>query len=168
VELQEDLSRMVKITIPPKFGLLPQVITHVVPNLRGEPGVRKAIEFIHATPLEYLERWIAANEVFGDDVKLTSVVQWADGLVSFAVSQPQYHGEPASDREIEQHFLASGWTRIVDPAGQHNLFFNYAFGTLAIDALPRNCYLKDGDLLPFDVILSRTDEELEGFLGLYD
>ena len=41
-----------------------------------------------------------------------------------------------------------------------SLFFN--------DALPRNGYLKDGDLLPFDVILCQPDEELEAFLRLYD
>lgn len=52
--------------------------------------------------------------------------------------------------------------------GQHSLFLKYAFQTLAIDALPRNCYLKDGDLLPFDVILCHPDEELEAFLRLYD
>jgi hypothetical protein len=168
VEVVAEVARMVKITLPPKFGLIPKVLTHAVPNLRGEPGSRKAIEFVPATPLEYLERWIAANDVFGDDVKLTAVVQWADGQVSFAISQPQYHGEPATEREIEQHFLAAGWTRIPDPAGQHDVFFNYAFQTLAIDTLPRNCYLKDGDLLPFDVILCQPDEELEAFLGLYD
>lgn len=81
VEFTSESDRVIKITIPPKFGLIPQVITHAVPNLRGEPGIRHAIEFAHATPLEYLERWIAANDVFGDDVKLTSVVQWADGQV---------------------------------------------------------------------------------------
>jgi len=52
--------------------------------------------------------------------------------------------------------------------GKHSLFFNYAIQTLAIDDLPRNCYLKDGDLLPFDVILCQLDEELEAFLRLYD
>lgn len=159
---------MVKVTIPPKFGLIPKVITHTVPNLRGEPGSRKAIEFVHATPLEYLERWIAANDVFGDDVKLASVVQWADGQISFIISQPQYHGEPASEREIDAHFVGAGWKRIPDPAGQHSLYYNYAFQTLAIDALPRNCYLRDGELLPFDVILCRPDEEVEEFLKLYD
>ncbi len=75
VEFDEEIGRMVKITLPPKFGLIPKVLTHAVPNVRGEPGTRKAIEFIHATPLEYLERWIAANEVFGDDVKLASIVR---------------------------------------------------------------------------------------------
>lgn len=168
VELTSDADRVIKITIPPKFGIIPKVITHAVPNLRGDPGTRQTIEFIQATPLEYLERWVAANEVFGDDVKLTSVVEWADGQVSFAISQPQYHGEPATPREIEQHFIASGWRPILDPTGQHSLFFNYAFQTLAIDALPRNCYLHDGDLLPFDVILCQPDAELEAFLRLYD
>ena len=47
------------------------------------------------------------------------------------------------------------------------MFFNYAFQVLAIDALPRNCYLRDGNLLPFDVILCRPDAELEGVLRLY-
>lgn len=167
VESDAGGGHMAKITIPPKFGLIPQVITHAVPDLRGEPGTRKALEFVHATPLEYLERWIAANEVFGDDVKLTSVVQWADGQVSFAISQPQYHGEPATEREIEQHFTAAGWKRILDPAGQHTLFYNYAFEPLAIDALPRNCYLHERGLLPFDVILCRPDEEMESYLRLY-
>jgi hypothetical protein len=38
---------------------------------------------------------------------------------------------------------------------------------LAIDALPRNCYVHDGDFLPFDVILCRPSDELERFLALY-
>lgn len=49
---------MGKSTIPPKFGLIPKVITHSVPNLCGDPGTRKAIEFIHGTPMESLEGWI--------------------------------------------------------------------------------------------------------------
>ncbi|MDB6134053.1 MAG: hypothetical protein JWM59_2296 [Verrucomicrobiales bacterium] len=100
-------------------------------------------------------------------MKITAVVAWADGGVSFAISQPQYHGEPASEREIERYFASASWTPISDPGGQHALFYHYAFETLAIDALPRNCYLKDGGLLPFDVILCRPDEELETYLKLY-
>ena len=138
-------------------------------NLRADrtlPKTRPSIEFLPATPLEYLERWMAANEVFGDDVKLTAVIEWADGQVSFAISQPQYHGEPATEREIEAHFAASGWTRFIDSAG-HVLFFNYAFQVLAIDALARNCYQHGGNLLPFDVILCHPDAELEAILALY-
>lgn len=171
VELSSNLGRIGKLTIPPAFGLIPRVVSHPVINLREDtslPAFRRAIEFLPATPLEYLERWIAANEVFEDDVRLTSVVEWADGQVSFGISQPQYHGEPAPHRDIDRFFEASGWTRITDPGGSgHGLFFNYAFGVLAIDALSRNCYLHENALLPFDVILCKPDEELEAFLGLY-
>lgn len=157
---------MAKITVPPKFGLIPKLVTLVVPNLRGEPSFRQAIEFMPATPLEYLDRWIAANDVFGDAVRLTSVVRWADGQVSFAISQPQYAGEPATDREIDRFFEAAGWLRIHD-ASEHVLFYNYAFQILAIDALPRNCYLNENGLQPFDVILCHPDEAMEDYLRLY-
>lgn len=126
---------------------------------------KKAIEFFPATPLEYLERWIAANDAFGDDVKLTAVIKWADGQVPFAISQPQYHGEPATPRKIEA-FEASGWRCFIDPS-RHILFYNYAFHVLAIGTLPRNCHLHDGNLLPFDVILCHPDPELEKLLLLY-
>lgn len=66
-EVDEENARMVKITLPPKFGLISKVITHAAPNLRGNPGTRKAIEFIHAKPIEYLERRLAANDILGDD-----------------------------------------------------------------------------------------------------
>lgn len=45
--------------------------------------------------------------------------------------------------------------------------FNYAFGILAIDAETRNCYLNEGGLQPFDVILCQPDEEMDGYLGIY-
>lgn len=160
---------MVKITIPPKFGLIPQVVRHPLVDLRspGAAGSRECIEFLPATPLEYLERWLAANEVFDDHVRLASVVRWADGQVSFAILQPQYHGEPASNDQIERYFGEASWTRIADPSKQHELYFNYAFGVLAIDALPRNCYLNENGLQPFDVILCRPDACMEKHLDLY-
>jgi hypothetical protein len=99
VELSDEHALVVKITIPPKFGLTPRVLSHPVVDLRQGPakgGLRRAIEFVAATPLEYLERWLAANEVFEDDVTLSSVIEWSDGEVSFVITQPQYHGEPAS------------------------------------------------------------------------
>lgn len=101
-------------------------------------------------------------------MRLTSVIKWSDGQVSFGIHQPQYHGEPASPRDIDRYFEASGWTCIADPGGSgHILYYNYAFQVLAIDALPRNCYLHEGALLPFDVILCQPDAELEKYLRLY-
>lgn len=169
IEFDDEIGRVVKVTVPPKFGLISAVISTARVNLRDDPAIpafRQQIEFIHATPLEYLERWMAANEVFEDDVKLTSVVEWSDGRISFSISQPKYHGEPATHREIEGFFTAAGWQRIPDDSG-HLLFYNDAFEVLAIDALPRNCYIKDGNLLPFDVILCHPDALLQDFLKLY-
>ncbi|CAN5888804.1 hypothetical protein BH11VER1_BH11VER1_00120 [soil metagenome] len=138
-------------------------------NLRNDTEAsshRLEIEFLPATPLEYLERWIAANDVFEDDVTLASVIRWTDGQVSFAIAQPQYHGKPAAPREIDRFFVASGWKQLPITSG-HTLYYNYNFQVLAIDALPRNCYLHDDTLLPFDVILCRPNVALEEFLKLY-
>lgn len=172
VELSVSRGRVGKMTIPGAFGLMPLIVEHPVVNLRNDPSLpatRRAIEFGPATPLEYLSRWVDANDLFNDDVSLTSLVEWDDGQLSFGITQPQYDGAEAPLREIEEFFVASGWSHIVDPSGPdaHLLFFNYAWEVLAIDALPRNCFIHDEALLPFDVILCRPDAAMEEFLSLY-
>jgi len=169
VDFNEDSGRLVKITIPPNFGLIPAIVSTPRANLRDDPeqpNFRQQIEFIPATPLEYLQRWLIANEVFEDDVTLKSVIEWEDGAVSFSIDQPQYNGELPTQDEIEVFLTSSGWKSLPKAFG-HALFYNYAFGVLAIDALPRNCYMREGNLLPFDVILNRPDETLQKFLRLF-
>jgi hypothetical protein len=169
VELDARAGLVGKTTVPPAFGLVPELRRHSLAVLRPDaraPRQMDAIEFVPATPLEYLARWLASNEVFGDDVRLVSVIRWADGMVSFGITQPQYHGVPAEPREIDAFFNEAGWTRLNDPSG-HTVFFNYAFGVLAIDAERRNCYLNEGGLQPFDVILCKPDEGLERYLKIY-
>jgi len=169
VDFEETRSRVVKVTIPPGFGLVPCVTAPPRANIRNSPRIpsfREQIEFIPATPLEYLDRWLLANEVFQDDVRLASVITWSDGSASISISQPQYHGVPATEREIETHFTQAGWTRCPLERGG-TAFYNYAHAVLAIDVLPRNCYVNDGGILPFDVILQRPGPELERFLKLY-
>ena len=97
---------------------------------------------------------------------MASVIAWPDGAISFGITQPQYHGTPAESRDIEKFFKEAGWVRLKDPSG-HVVFFNYAFGVMAIDVERRNCYITEGQLQPFDVILCRPDEEMERFLGIY-
>lgn len=94
------------------------------------------------------------------------MIGWPDGSLSFCITQPQYHGTPAEARDIEHFFKEAGWTRLKDPSG-HVIFFNYAFEVMAIDAERRNCYLTDGQLQPFDVILCRPDEEMSAFLRIF-
>lgn len=157
----------IKITRPPGFGLVPFV--NRIPVLAADPAVpttwRKALEFRSATPLEYLTRWRASNEVFGDDIRLRSVVQWADGQVSVVISQPQYHGRPAEPREIEEYFRRAGWERLREPTG-HLVFHDWIRGVIAVDAAPRNCYINAGGLQPFDVILCEPDDDLSRHLGI--
>lgn len=156
-----------KITRPPGFGLVPFVKR--LPGISADPAKaaksRDVLEFRHATPLEYLIRWSAANQVFGDAVELSSVVLWQSGEVSIVVTQPQYHGEPADFRDIERYFIDAGWERLREPGG-HLVFYNFAFGVIAVDAAPRNCYINDGGLQPFDVILCEPDEVLSRHLGI--
>lgn len=169
VELDARTGMVGKTTIPPAFGLVPELRRHALAILRCEEDAlreRDVIEFVPATPLEYLSRWCACNEVFGDAVRIVSVIRWADGMVSFGITQPQYHGTPAEPREIDSFFLQAGWSRLNNPSG-HTVFFNHAFGVVAIDAESRNCYINEGGLQPFDVILCVPDQSLERYLGIY-
>jgi len=162
VDSNPEIGRVAKITIPSAFGLLPGIVN----VSQGFGKIRQMIEAVDATPIEYLRRWIANNDVFQDDVHLESVIQWPDGAVSFAISQPQYHGEPANERQIDRFFEAAGWTRLAPKFG-HKLYYNYAFEVLAMDMESRNCYSTKNGLQPFDVILTHPDDELEQFLGLF-
>jgi hypothetical protein len=169
VELAEGRSRVVKVTLPPAFGLISCVTSTPIANVRNAPSFtaqRKQIESVRATPLEYLSRWILVNEVFQDDVRLESVILWDCGLVSLSISQPQYHGRPATSREIESNLIRDGWT-LCSKEASGTVFYNYAHKVLAVDVLPRNCYMNEGSFLPFDVILQRPGLELEDFLELY-
>lgn len=169
VELDTASGLVGKTTIPPGFGVIPEVqrISVAVANPDSEAiREREAIEFVDATPLEYLSRWMASNEIFGDDVRLVSVIRWCDGMISFGITQPQYHGVPAEPRDIEQFFNDAGWSRLKDPSG-HMLFFNYAYAIMAIDAAKRNCYINKGGLQPFDVILCSPNEKMNAYLGIY-
>jgi hypothetical protein len=158
-----------KLLFPASLGSC--LICHPVIDLRAYPDVseyRYTLEARPATALEYLRRWLDANEVFNDDARLVSVVEWADGQLSFGITQPEYVGEPASDREIEDYFQKAGWKWITDPTrGGHLLFFQYTWGLLAYDAAPRNCFVSNHELQPFDVILCRPDDEMAEFLCLY-
>jgi hypothetical protein len=159
--------------LPPRghsaFGFTPRLIRRSIMDFRlgREVETRPNIEFSAALPLEYLDRWVAVNDIFADDVSLHQVVQWRDGHVSFGLLQPVYDGEAPSQEAINEYFLAEGWTWVADPTREHTLYYNYAFQVMAIDAVPRNCREKDGYLMPFDVILCRPDAELERFLEIY-
>lgn len=163
VELQDVSSGAVgKITVPPGFGVMPVVRHLALHEHRGD-----SIEYDSATPLEYLDRWMASNAMFGDQVELRSVIKWADGRVSFSVKQPHYPGTHATASEIRESFIKAGWTSVADPRNEYTIFYNFAFDLLAFDAVPRNCYISEYGLHPFDVVLCKPTKELERLLKLH-
>ena len=169
VELDEHSHRIKKFTLPSGFGLTPKLLHHDQAHADLRPELQRtkpSIEFVPATPLEYLARWHACNELFRDDVQLTTVILWSDHRVSFGITQPQYAGRIPTNARIEDYFCETMWARVPNELG-HTIFYNYAYDILALDIEPRNCYLSDDDeLLPFDVILSTPDDDLRDFLKL--
>jgi hypothetical protein len=161
VEFDESLESVGKITVPVGFGVIP-----IVKRLALHPERDASIEYDSATPLEYLYRWSMANEIFRDRVELLSVIKWKDGKVSFSIKQPYYPGVKATHKEIEDGFRANGWEKRPS-LNSLSIFYNYAYGILAFDAEPRNCYIDQDDLQPFDVVLCRPTPELEDLLDLW-
>jgi len=161
-----DQITLIKVTLPGDgFGLIPKVTLHRKLDIRtGIESHYEQIEFIDATPLEYLERWILCNDIFNDDVQLERVIQWADQSISIMISQPYYMGKIISAEEIYHEFQKNGWQRIAKHG--RSVFYNFAYDAIALDLEPRNCYLADSGLQPFDLILSHPDEEMRKYLGL--
>lgn len=168
MELDPASGRVSKITVPPAFGLTPVLSPQRKIDLQRPEASSHydTLELGHGGLLSYFERWLAANEVFDDDIRLESVIEWPNGDLSLGVTQPQYHGSPATAEEIRRFFIAAGWQDLTQKAGR-SLYYNYAFHLIAIDAEPRNCFINEGAILPFDVVLRHPDSKLSSFLGLY-
>jgi len=155
------------VTIPNGgFGLIPRLNTYIRHDLESrEETVIKQIEFYPASVLEYLERWILCNELFNDNVELLHIIEWGDRSVSLVISQPYYFGDVLPVEEIQKVFVSKGWEQIhIDG---RSIFYNFAYNVIALDLEPRNCYMGTNGLQPFDVILSRPNEELEKYLGIF-
>ncbi|BDS05558.1 hypothetical protein NT6N_05980 [Oceaniferula spumae] len=63
-----------------------------------------------ASPIDYLERWMLHNELFGDSVEFVGALDTVAGL-RMVIRQPAIKGQPASDEQIHQFFAESGWKR---------------------------------------------------------
>ena len=161
-----DGKSLLKLTLPQTgFGLIPKVTLHRRLDIRSnEETFYKQVEFLGATPLEYLDRWILCNELFNDAVDVQRIIQWADLSISVMISQPYYMGEIISTNEIHQAFRDKSWESIYKDG--RAIFYNYAYDAIALDLEPRNCYMAKTGLQPFDLIVSHPDEEMRDYLGI--
>ena len=119
-----------------------------------------APQLLPALPLDYLERLMAQNAVFADDIRLEGL--WPDGSRDWRIitSQPDVPGEPASAAEIVLGMEASGWETL--PFRGVGYDDSLAFvkltpeGLVAVwDAHARNMVrTESGLIVPIDVIIT--------------
>lgn len=115
--------------------------------------------FLHnASPLDYLQRLVWQNEVFGDDVRLVGI--WSDvpHRPSIVTTQLGLHGTRATLDELSGAFAAVGFEilpwRGIGYEGSLSLRIE---GFDIWDVHPANVLLSpEGLPLPFDVIVTRT------------
>ena len=156
--LAEDGQRYFKATFPGKFGFVVVLTPAGIPDLAD------------ATPLEYLERLILQNRVFGDSVCLEGMTQEAGGI-AIVTSQPHLAGTAPTREEILS-FMARLWfkpLRGLDLGRPGSLaFYRDLDEVAAFDAHPGN-FVRDaeGIVLPIDLILLHASEALQEALNRY-
>jgi hypothetical protein len=146
------LQRYFKATHPGRFGF------SVVALPDG------SLELTGGTPLEYLERLLLQNSLFGDDVRLEGVASETGGSVVFT-SQPNLGGNPVTQDEMVA-FMAKLWFQPLRGLSLGRpgalAFYRDLDEVAAFDAHPGN-FVKDdnGVVLPIDLVLLRAEEDLQ-------
>lgn len=123
-----------------------------------------SLELTGATPLEYLERLLLQNSLFGDHLRLEGVAS-ESGKTVLLTSQPNIADEAVSDSEMSA-FMAKLWFAPLRGLSLGRpgalAFYRDLDEVAAFDAHPGN-FVKDGNgvVLPIDLILLRADAALQ-------
>jgi hypothetical protein len=123
-----------------------------------------SLELTGATPLEYCERLLLQNSIFGDDMRLEGIAV-ETGSTTVLTSQPNIRGGGVSAHEMTA-FMAKLWfkpLRGLTLGRPGALAFYRDLGEVAaFDTHPGN-FVKDdnGVVLPIDLILLRADDALQ-------
>ena len=134
------------------------------------PGSESDLDLTAALPLEYLERLLLQNRLFGDDVRLQGLA-FEEGKMVIITSQPVLIGYPVEEEDIAG-YLAKLWFKPL--RGLHLgrpgalSFYRDLDEVAAFDAHPGN-FVKDaeGIVLPIDLILLHASEALQEALNRY-
>ena len=146
VTLEEVSGRWIKYTKPSSSGYT------VSWNDDGAPYMHNAL------PLDYLQRLLWQNEVFGDDIQLAGFWQEQPYQWRIITTQPGLQGVRATLDDLSAAFVASGFTllpwRGIGYEGSLSLRFE---GFDIWDVHPANVLLSpEGFPLAIDVIVTRT------------
>jgi hypothetical protein len=156
---QDSTDRVVKLTFPGRFGWIvdsEEYYDEAWDEMVPRPCSRDAL------PLEYFERLLLANEIFGDDIQLLGIVESAEGM-QVVTSQPIVRGEPPAHDEIAAFFETAGFA-MLPPVVVRNSgalsFLREVDAIAAFDCHPGNFFVSEGQILPVDVIVVRANDRL--------
>lgn len=134
VWFQAESCTYLKATWPNHFGML------VIHRLDEEPA---------ASPIDYLERWMWHNQLFGDTAEFVGALETEQGL-RLIIRQPAIEGVPATEEEIDTFFTSTGWLRFT--IGANIAYFDPAQQIVISDTHRGNIIAtEDGLLLPIDL-----------------
>ena len=154
----------IKLTLPNEAGWTVDAEDYF--DLAWDEWVPRPMSRI-ATPLEYLDRLLLANELFGDDIALLGVLDAGRGL-QIVTSQPTIHGEPPEPDAIADFMVALGFA-MLPPVVVRNSgalsFLREHDAIAAFDCHAGNFFLSAGQILPIDVILLRASDRLQNALA---
>lgn len=112
-----------------------------------------------ATPLQYFERWLLHNRLFGDAVEWLGCFRDHQGRISILIRQPAICGVPASDIEIDSFFKEVDWLPF-EIEGERAYYV--PSDAIVISDTHRGNLIKlpDGLLVPIDLRLQKVTGSL--------
>lgn len=159
-----DAGKQVYVKITRGFGMTVGTNFHIgrrTQKYLGIPFVRQA------TPIEYLERIVLFNELFGDDIRVTGVL--ADPTPAIVTTQPVIRGRDARPDEIESFMAGLDFEPIEEVVvGRRDSasFFRPSDGIAAFDAHGENVIAGADGVAPIDLFVVRAGEDLRSFLSM--
>ena len=113
----------------------------------------------YAHPLQYLERWLLHNAMFGDAVEWLGCFRATEDQFSILIRQPAIVGSPASETEIDLFFREVAWKPF--EIGGELAYFAPDEKVVVSDTHRGNLIkMKDGLLVPIDLRLQRMEGPL--------
>lgn len=146
VTLHESTGRWIKYTKSASSGYTVSWGSDGVPYLHN------------ALPLDYLQRLIWQNEVFGDDIHLIGLWQAQPHQWRIVTSQPGLQGTRATLDELSTAFISAGFTLLPWRGIGYEGSLSLRFESFDIwDVHPANVLLSpEGLPLPIDVLITRS------------
>lgn len=124
------------------------------PDFFGMRVIHRHDEEPKASPIDYLERWLLHNQLFGDTVEFLGSLL-SGGQTRLLIRQPAILGKPATEVQIEQFFSQEGWMPFrVDG---ELAFYDPENDVVISDTHRGNIILmEDGLLAPIDLRIERV------------